>query len=413
MCNGQWRSDFIPSLTYIWANNAYTAQAAENLTLYEVNAVIHFDGDITPFVARYNGGPANLGTSYEILLVGDVVSVTGGTTLNNVQFTVGGENPTVCLEAGETIVAGVYQTGRQVYIEFAGGCTANGPGDWIRTDNRIPTNTCGNFEDAQFFFNGTNYRYNIGFETASTASCGGSCGEPGAGGGGSECGNGDVESGEDCDPGAAVTGDCCDDSCLYEVAATECRASTSSCDPAEVCSGSGDACPTDVITTTGPDNDDDSLPDSCDTDDDNDGAGDDTDNCRLQSNTGQATWSPGSYSGGETVTHFNHSFQCIDDVFTSRWCGQAAYEPGAPDRAFQWAQAWQDLGECGNPTPPCTTETWSLGTSYGSGDRVVAGGYEYACKGAPFTAWCGIAPAYEPGEGLYFAMAWRQVQQCD
>jgi hypothetical protein len=166
-----WRSDTISSLTYVWSANAHTAPTAQTITLTEVNSVIDYSGTITPFVARWNGDASNLGTSYDVLMVGDPLSVTGGATLQNLAFTVAGEHPTICLAAGEMLVAGVYQSGRQVYMDFGGICGSEGPGDWIRTGDAIPDSSCEDFADAQYFFEFTDYRYNIGFTTATADEC--------------------------------------------------------------------------------------------------------------------------------------------------------------------------------------------------------------------------------------------------
>ncbi|KAG1468687.1 hypothetical protein G6F56_003690 [Rhizopus delemar] len=80
-----------------------------------------------------------------------------------------------------------------------------------------------------------------------------------------QCGNGIVETGEDCDPGG-TDNDCCDsttckfksgavcddvndlccDSCQFRPANYTCRAASTECDVAEVCSGTSGACPQDV-----------------------------------------------------------------------------------------------------------------------------------------------------------------------
>ncbi|KAH8811670.1 ADAM family of metalloprotease-like protein ADM-B [Xylogone sp. PMI_703] len=92
---------------------------------------------------------------------------------------------------------------------------------------------------------------------------------------GSSCGNGIVEPGEDCDCGgdAGCAGntccdastckfigsavcdpsneDCCNSQCQFASNGTVCRASTGSCDPEEVCTGTAATCPTDVTAPDG------------------------------------------------------------------------------------------------------------------------------------------------------------------
>ncbi|RFU29358.1 hypothetical protein B7463_g6959, partial [Scytalidium lignicola] len=92
---------------------------------------------------------------------------------------------------------------------------------------------------------------------------------------GSQCGNGIVEPGEDCDcggeagcgsnsccdattckfVGSAVCDpsneDCCSSQCQFASNGTVCRASTGSCDPEEVCSGTAASCPVDLTAPDG------------------------------------------------------------------------------------------------------------------------------------------------------------------
>lgn len=92
---------------------------------------------------------------------------------------------------------------------------------------------------------------------------------------GSQCGNGIVEPGEDCDcggeagcgsnsccdattckfVGSAVCDpsneDCCNNQCQFASNGTVCRASTGSCDPEEVCSGTSATCPADLTAPDG------------------------------------------------------------------------------------------------------------------------------------------------------------------
>ncbi|ERS96367.1 Disintegrin and metalloproteinase domain-containing protein B [Sporothrix schenckii 1099-18] len=92
---------------------------------------------------------------------------------------------------------------------------------------------------------------------------------------GSECGNGIVEAGEDCDCGGVEgcgsnsccnpttckftanalcdpsNDECCTPTCQLAGSGTVCRPSTGSCDPAETCSGTSAACPSDVTSPDG------------------------------------------------------------------------------------------------------------------------------------------------------------------
>jgi hypothetical protein len=63
------------------------------------------------------------------------------------------------------------------------------------------------------------------------------------------CNDGVVGEGELCDPGA---GACCNATCDgFSPSGTECRAAAGECDPAETCSGSSGACPSDVLAPAG------------------------------------------------------------------------------------------------------------------------------------------------------------------
>jgi hypothetical protein len=114
-------------------------------------------------VAIYDGvGALNAGSSYSLLVEGDSFAVAANSLVNE-SFLVGGVNPAININAGDILVAGAYQSARN--IVFAGDATP-GP-TWIERNNAIPPSLGDTFAaagNADFFFQGQHYRYNIGFE---------------------------------------------------------------------------------------------------------------------------------------------------------------------------------------------------------------------------------------------------------
>lgn len=160
---GNARADNIASLTYIFTQDDYQAAANEQIKLTEVNLVNQDAGTITPFVAVYDGvGSLNAGSSYSLLVVGDSFDVTPNSLVNEA-FLVGGANPMININAGDILVAGAFQSARN--IVFANDATP-GP-TWIERNNAIPPSLGDTFAaagNADFFFGSQHYRYNIGFE---------------------------------------------------------------------------------------------------------------------------------------------------------------------------------------------------------------------------------------------------------
>lgn len=66
-----------------------------------------------------------------------------------------------------------------------------------------------------------------------------------------DCGNGMLDAGEQCDDGNTVDGDCCSSSCLHESSQVVCRPALTVCGAPESCSGSGPACPPDLLQPDG------------------------------------------------------------------------------------------------------------------------------------------------------------------
>jgi peptidoglycan/xylan/chitin deacetylase (PgdA/CDA1 family) len=58
-------------------------------------------------------------------------------------------------------------------------------------------------------------------------------------------------------------------------------------------------------------------------------------------------------------------------------------------------------------------EPYRAGTAYQGGDRVSNAGGIYECRPWPYSGWCGIGGAYEPGVGWAWEMAWTAASSCD
>ena len=160
---GNNRADGIASLTYIFTKDDYAAAANEQIKVTEVNLVTGGAGTITPFIAVYDGtGDMRAGSSYTLLVEGDAFSVATSSLINE-SFLVSGVNPTINVNSGDILVAGAYQSAKNII--FAGDAV---PGStWIERNDVIPASVGTEFSaagDADFFFNSQHYRYNIGFE---------------------------------------------------------------------------------------------------------------------------------------------------------------------------------------------------------------------------------------------------------
>jgi len=128
--------------------------------------------------------------------------------------------------------------------------------------------------------------------------------------------------------------------------------------------------------------------------------------------TGLPAWSVRSFQAGERVASAGKAYECKPFPFTG-WCGLApAYEPGV---GSAWQDAWVEVGGCdGAPdASDCSAiSDWTLGKQYPGGSRVESGGNIYECKPWPFSGWCGIGSAYEPGVGIAWQDAWTLVGPC-
>jgi hypothetical protein len=72
-----------------------------------------------------------------------------------------------------------------------------------------------------------------------------------------------------------------------------------------------------------------------------------------------------------------------------------------------------ELGKSTAALSACSsTPGWSM-RPYEPGERVMVEGNLYDCKPWPFSGWCGIGDAYEPGVGWAWREAWTLVGACD
>src|SRR4051794_26263850 len=163
------QADTVNPLTYAFTGtgSTYTAATAQTIKLTEVNFIAdEGPGNLTPFVAAYNGGNNQLGASYTVLAIGDPIAAptgafAGGGTLQNAAFTISGVNPQINLAAGQVLVAGLFQTTRIVLV----GTAVAGPNnDYINSGNSLPASTGQALTSDSDFGLSRTMRYNVGFD---------------------------------------------------------------------------------------------------------------------------------------------------------------------------------------------------------------------------------------------------------
>ncbi|HTJ77934.1 MAG TPA: sialate O-acetylesterase [Rariglobus sp.] len=119
-------------VTYAFAASSTTyvntTDFVQYVTLSQVNFYAgSYSGTVTPFAAVYLGDQGSTsiktGANYEVVTAGDVLSVTGGSGVQNRAFTVGGVNPVFELEPGEILAVG--------YLASRGGVVRYGAGTGI------------------------------------------------------------------------------------------------------------------------------------------------------------------------------------------------------------------------------------------------------------------------------------------
>src|SRR3954451_17270486 len=84
-------------------------------------------------------------------------------------------------------------------------------------------------------------------------------------------------------------------------------------------------------------------------------------------------------------------------AIVSTACGAASGTSDPDELATQLA------GQC---APAYAVKT------YNGGDKVQNGGTVYQCKPFPFSGWCGLGGAYEPGVGFAWQDAWTSLGAC-
>src|SRR5688572_33001941 len=89
--------------------------------------------------------------------------------------------------------------------------------------------------------------------------------------------------------------------------------------------------------------------------------------------------------------------------FACSWSALACSSEGASES--QLGTVEQALSCQGLPS-------WAI-KSYKAGEQVANRGQAYACKPYPFTGWCGLATAYEPGVGHAWQDARVPLGTCD
>ena len=140
-------------LTYAFFNDGYTASGSEAYTVGNVNFWSDAaSGNVTPFLALFTGGTGELGSSYNVISIGDAIAVSAGD--NTAAYNAALGSNTINLTAGQTLVAGFFQDGQIVAYSGAGTSDylSNGPTTSSASDSALPGSVPNTLtEDADFF----------------------------------------------------------------------------------------------------------------------------------------------------------------------------------------------------------------------------------------------------------------------
>lgn len=155
------------NITYALHGFPYTNASGgpEEFVVSKVNFWADNSGDITPFVAVYNGQGVGFGSSYIVRAVGDIITATAGAT-NKAAFTVNGSPVSITLMDGETLVAGFHQSAGVVPFATVAGTEA----DYLSQNPAIGAVGSTLFQDANWSTLERIYAFNIALEPAVTQS---------------------------------------------------------------------------------------------------------------------------------------------------------------------------------------------------------------------------------------------------
>jgi len=168
---GQSAGDADGTLTYDFVQDngstyTNTTASTQSITLNLVDFYAGSGaGSLTPFVATYIGAQTadSLGfaTNYEVLAVGDPITVTGNSGQQNQLFTVGGIAPTITLNPGDVLTAGFEAAGSDL---VSINTNATGLVDYIYDGDSLPGAAPGPLTaNATFNFLDRTIQFNVGF----------------------------------------------------------------------------------------------------------------------------------------------------------------------------------------------------------------------------------------------------------
>jgi hypothetical protein len=141
--SGTGQDSSLATYAFVQLGTSYTATSNLQLQVSEVNFFAGTaTGSITPFLAIYSGDQTSAsiktGSNYDVILIGDSISVTGNSGLHDTTFLVGGTTPTISLSTGQVLVSG-FTTSVAGLVKYNG--TATGTIDYVTLNSALPTST--------------------------------------------------------------------------------------------------------------------------------------------------------------------------------------------------------------------------------------------------------------------------------